>query len=139
MIWIVRQRYACGRFRIADSATSDNTGRWRAKVFRKMAFRGLGLRCVGWSALARSPDFRNAPGGREPSSGRLLHADAEPVLQLIKGGQAPLLERLVPEPAEYLSHGCAVLAHFCSSFIAISCSRVSRQPSRLPRAVRPAW
>jgi hypothetical protein len=40
----------------------------------------------------------------------LLHADAEPVLQLIKGGQASLLERLVPEPAEYVLCGCTVQA-----------------------------
>ena len=49
-------------------------------------------------------------GSCRAAHGRLLHADTEPVLQLIKGGQAPLLERLVPKLTEYVLCGCAVQA-----------------------------
>jgi hypothetical protein len=44
--------------------------------------------------MAIAPTAGRGTGGCTGRS--LLHADAEPVLQLIKGGQAPLLERLVP-------------------------------------------
>jgi hypothetical protein len=51
----------------------------------------------------------------------LLHADAEPVLQLIQSGQAPLLEGLIPEPAEYLTGDCAVPAEVLPGTVYCSC------------------
>lgn len=77
-----------------------------------LAVRPLGPAARRWWEAIVSGEVRTALCGWRSCHpwGCLLHADAESVLQLVKGGQTALLERFVPNLAQYISHDSAVHA-----------------------------